>query len=434
MALVNVFLIGLGGFSDVGIRPSIIQSQRGDDVAFLRTAWTVQVVRGVVLALGACLLAWPVASFYGQPELLWLLAAASVTLLVAGFNSTSLARLSRHLSIGRLAAVDLTSQICSIVAMIAWATVQPSVWALLVGAVVGSSVRMALSHYLADRLDGFGWDRGAFWELLHFGKWIFLSTILAFLVGQSDRLIFGKLIPLGMLGVYSIAVMFSQLPAQLFNRLAMGAVFPALSRRAEAGGELESAYSRMKLPLLLAGGLVVACLIASGPHLIETLYDERYHDAGWIIRVLAMGVWFQVLQVPSGSALMALGIPRWLAWANGCKLAGMIAVVPAGFWLHGMQGAVVGLASCEILRYVVFVIGAHRQNLPTAAGDLGASALVALLAAAGGYVGFSMSDAGSASRLAASLGTVVVAWVPVAAVLLRAELGRVGATLRASSR
>jgi O-antigen/teichoic acid export membrane protein len=107
---------------------------------------------------------------------------------------------------------------------------------------------------------------------------------------------------------------------------------------------------------------VVACLIASGPHLIETLYDERYHDAGWIIRVLAMGVWFQVLQVPSGSALMALGIPRWLAWANGCKLAGMIAVVPAGFWLHGMQGAVVGLASCEILRYVVFVIGAHRQK------------------------------------------------------------------------
>lgn len=40
MALVGSFLIGLNMFSDMGLGPSIMQSKRGDDPAFLDTAWT----------------------------------------------------------------------------------------------------------------------------------------------------------------------------------------------------------------------------------------------------------------------------------------------------------------------------------------------------------------------------------------------------------
>src|SRR5204863_421086 len=51
MALVNTFMMGLQMFSDVGIGPSIIQNRRGDDPAFLNTAWTIQVMRGMALSL-----------------------------------------------------------------------------------------------------------------------------------------------------------------------------------------------------------------------------------------------------------------------------------------------------------------------------------------------------------------------------------------------
>jgi O-antigen/teichoic acid export membrane protein len=330
--------------------------------------------------------------------------------------------------------IELTVQVSSVAVMIAWAAVQRSVWALLAGAVVASLVRTGLSHTVAERPDRFGWDRTAFRELFHFGKWIFLSTVLAFLVGQSDRLIFGKLIPLAMLGVYSIAVLFAALPSQLFNQLAMMVVFPALSRRAEAAGEFVPAYSRVRTPLLLAGGLPVACLIASSFYLIETLYDERYHEAGWIIQVLAMGAWFQILQIPSGSALLALGSPKWLAYANAWKLAAIVAAVPAAFWLYGIQGAVIALAGSEIVRYVVCMAGAHRHGLPTLKVDIGISALVAVLAGAGWYVGAAMTTAGSVARLAGSLGTVVVLWLPISAIVARTELRRLRAALAASFR
>ena len=51
MTLVNTVLIGLGMFSDVGTNQSVIQNERGEDPAFLNTAWTIHIIRGFALGL-----------------------------------------------------------------------------------------------------------------------------------------------------------------------------------------------------------------------------------------------------------------------------------------------------------------------------------------------------------------------------------------------
>ena len=71
MALVNTFIQGLILFSDIGIKPSIIRSPRGDDPTFFNTAWTLQVIRGFGLWIGCCLIAWPVSQFYDNEQLVW---------------------------------------------------------------------------------------------------------------------------------------------------------------------------------------------------------------------------------------------------------------------------------------------------------------------------------------------------------------------------
>src|SRR5205823_683589 len=45
MMLVNVFIVGLHMFTDIGTGLSVIRSPRGDDPDFLNTAWTIQVLR-----------------------------------------------------------------------------------------------------------------------------------------------------------------------------------------------------------------------------------------------------------------------------------------------------------------------------------------------------------------------------------------------------
>jgi O-antigen/teichoic acid export membrane protein len=52
IAIAMMVTVILSMLSDIGLRQNIVQSRRGDDPAFLDTAWVVQVVRG-----GCCTLA-----------------------------------------------------------------------------------------------------------------------------------------------------------------------------------------------------------------------------------------------------------------------------------------------------------------------------------------------------------------------------------------
>ena len=110
MALVSVVLVGMVMFSDVGVSASISQSKRGDDPAFLDTAFTIHAFRGLMLWLVVCALAWPLARFYDAPELRSLLPVAGITLLIAGFNPTRMDTATRHLLLGRVTALDLAAQ------------------------------------------------------------------------------------------------------------------------------------------------------------------------------------------------------------------------------------------------------------------------------------------------------------------------------------
>jgi O-antigen/teichoic acid export membrane protein len=437
MAIVNAFLAGLAMFSDLGLAPSIVQSSRGDDPKFLDTAWSLQIVRGIGLWILACALAWPVAAFYEQSALLALLPAAGISVLISGFNSTSLLRLRRHLAVAKLTLVQLAGQVSAVAVMLGWALIHPTVWALVAGGVASSSVKLVLSHaVVAIRRDRLSWDRGAARDLFQFGKWIFASTILAFLVGQSDRLIFGKVAPLAMLGVYSIAQILANLPSGIAHRIANTVVFPAFSRKGESAGDFASAYHRSRRSLVALGGLAVAALAASGPPLIETLYDPRYVEAGWILQLLAIEAWIRILEVPTGSALLALGLPRWLAIGNALKLAGMLTLIPLGYWLYGFPGAIGGLVATEALRYAACAMGVRRQGLPAAANDLLATLLLVAAAGCGWYASLSVgaSGGGRIERLAAAVLVASLAWLPIAGFMMRREGPRLVSDLRSMLR
>ena len=115
MTLVTTLIVGITLLSDIGLAPSVIQSKRGDEPAFLNTAWTLQAMRGGGLFLIACALAWPAAAFYGDRTLLAVLPVLALSTLMTGFNGTSVLTLSRHMGVRRMFYFDFSSQIVALV-------------------------------------------------------------------------------------------------------------------------------------------------------------------------------------------------------------------------------------------------------------------------------------------------------------------------------
>ena len=216
MALISLVTVGLMLFSDVGIAPSIAQSKRGDDPDFLNTAWSIQVIRGICLWVIASALAVPFAAFYDAPELVTYLPIAALALLVTGFNPTRIETAHRHLMMGRLTLLDLTSQLIGLVAMVALAWWLQSVLALVIGGVVGPLAKLALTwSFLPGPANRFRWEYAAVKELVTFGKWIFLSTAFWFFASQGDRAVLGKYLSLESLGIYNIAFFLASFAMQL---------------------------------------------------------------------------------------------------------------------------------------------------------------------------------------------------------------------------
>lgn len=365
MALVSVCMTGLMMFSDIGIGPSIMRSQRGDDPNFLNTAWTLQVIRGFCLWLALCVLAWPVAWFYDQPLLLQLLPVAGLTLLVAGFNPTRVETANRHLQLGRVISLDLVSQIVGILATIglAWAT--QSVWGLALGGVVGSTIRLILMHiFLAGPANSFHLNRPDAHDLIHFGKWIFLSTIFGFMLSQGDKAILGKYVDLDILGIYNIGYFLASFPLLLGGAITARILIPTYREVFSAYNQRKAARIRLMRTGLTGGILCMQFGMAFvGVALVGFLYDPRYSAAGPIMVVISLIQIPLIIGLTYDQAALAAGDSRNYFYTIAARATAQTTFFIIGAELGGMAGALIGQGMASVMLHAVTIWLARKHKV-----------------------------------------------------------------------
>ena len=372
MSLVNVVVMGVSLFTDIGVGPGIVRSPRGDDPDFLNSAWTLQVIRGFSIWAVSAIIAYPMAQFYNTPDLVWLIPLVGLTALISGFDSTGWFTSYRHLAVKKLVIIELSSQVLSLSVMLVWAWLYPSIWALIAGTLCSSLLHMIWSYSLVPgQTNWFRWDKTAIHELVSFGKWIFISTAVMFLASQADRMILGKIFSLEMLGVYTIALTLSDIPRQMLSGLSGKVIFPTLSRlahlpRPEFRSQLLSSRNRMLM--LLALGL--AFMVAFGDIVILLLYDHRYDQAGWMFTLLAIGVWPNVLSQTIEPALFVIGKSIYAAAGNFFRFLFNIIGIPLGVHYFGILGAIAIVALNDVPFYLVITFGVWREGLSGIAQDM----------------------------------------------------------------
>ena len=365
MALVQVFLQGLNLFSNIGVIPNIVRSDRGDDRVFVNTAWTIQVIRGFGLWLFCLIIAFPIANFYDDSRLLWLVPIVGLSTVISGLNSTSLASLNRHMQVEKLAKFEIMVQVISLAVLIAWAWLNPTIWALVGGNLFSISLKATCSHYLYPKITNrFAWDSNAIEEIISFGKWIFIATAMMFLASQADRIILGKFFSFELLGVYVVAYTLADLTRQVCLRISVQVIFPVISKQTDLPRKLLRAKIIAKRQLLLIFlALVVLVLACFGDIAILQLYDSRYTQAAWMLPILSLGLWPLVLCLTINPSLLALGKSNYIALADFTKFLYMIFILPLGFIKMGVFGAIVAVAFNDVPYYLALNYALYREKL-----------------------------------------------------------------------
>jgi O-antigen/teichoic acid export membrane protein len=374
MAIATVVMIGLAMFSDLGLRQNIVQSRRGSDPTFLNTAWTIQILRGFVLwgfalilslaiALAAHFDLVPASSVYASPSLPYVIAALSFGAAISGLTSTKVSEASRNLALGRITQRDISAQIVGLACMLAWVSIDRSIWALVAGSLAASMFQAAFSHiWLPGTSNRLHWDGHAAVEIFHFGKWIFASSILGFLVNSSDRLLLGWMVDSSTLGLYAIAFFIFSAVEQVVSKVVGGVGFPAFSEVARSGGDLKTAYYRFHVVIASISFLSSGVLMVAGQALVETLYDFRYVQAGWMLQILAVALLMLPFRL-SSQCFLALGMSHVIPRIVIVRLISFLTIVPAGFQLFGLVGALWGIVVSQLPSLVVVGWYARRLGL-----------------------------------------------------------------------
>jgi O-antigen/teichoic acid export membrane protein len=364
MAIVTALMTGVQLLSDFGVAPSVIQNERGEEARFLDTAWSVQVVRGLVIALVVAMLAWPLGRFYGEPSLVGLVAVSGLTAAIQGFQSMSLVLLQRRLLLGKLISVELATQLGGLVVSLWLAWWLQSVWALLAGWLVGAALRTAVSHLLSESpRHRLRWDTDAAASMYRFGRWVFLTTPLAFLLNHGDRMLLGRFLPMEALGVYAIGVLLVQAVWDVSNQIGVRVLFPLYSEV----GRSDTPQFRRRVAYV-RGGLQLAflpplCLLAAaGDWVVELLYDDRYAAAGWITRIMAAST------IPGvvgriGPVFMARGETVVGLLGTLVPAIGTVVGIVVGGRIAGGDGMIVGIALGKVFHYPAQIWIARRYGL-----------------------------------------------------------------------
>lgn len=387
MLLINTLRTGVELLSDIGIGQSVVRSPNGEDQRFLDTAWTLQLLRGALLWAFTVAAAVPLGTIYGQPELVLIVLAVSPVFLFTGLQSPGLFLVQRQMRLRARAAYDLGTTVFQCALTIALAAVMPSVWALVWGLVISTFFSMVMSYLVGTRrLPKFAWDRAALGEILTFGKWIFLSTILYFAATSTDKVYFVAALPLALAGVYAIARTFSELFGQIAQRAGAMLIFPKLAAMRERRGEAAARLRKKRRMLLALMAIALGAAIAVSDRLILLLYDDRYALAAFMLPIMFAGMWFRVLGAFADSMLMGCGRAAPGAAANTAKFLVLVVGLPLAIANADVFTAFLVLIVAEVARWAMLAPILQGERLASVADDLALTLL-----AAGAAMGFKLA-------------------------------------------
>ena len=120
-----------------------------------------------------------------------------------------------------------------------------------------------------------------------------------------------------------------------------------------------------------------------GNRIVGLLYDQRYHDAGWMLQVLSVRLIIVAIVSHGESCLVALGHPKYSFAENLCRTLAIFVAIPVGWSVSGIEGVIWAVALSEVPPLMVIWFGLIRHRLFSVAAEFRSLLFVGLGALVG---------------------------------------------------
>lgn len=372
-------LLGYFGAFDLGIGRAA--AQRIAKLEHARTAraqsfWTALCLNSALGVLGG-LAIWPAAHYFFarqfqidaalQPEVLealpWLMLALPLA-TITGVLSGALQGVERFLQLNAINATgSILFQILPLIAAWLWTpdlgVLMPiAIGARLIGVVflffacmwhVAPGAAPSLSRHEAS-------------ELLKFGGWVTVSSLISPVMVMADRFIIGAV--LGAKAVTHYAV-----PFQLAERTTIipgalsSSLFPRFAKDTAQDGQ-QMAVTSVRLLLVIMTPIMVVAILLAHPFLALWISNQFADQSALVLQILLAGFWINGLARIPHARLQATGRPKVVAICHLVEILPYLALLFVGLQFGGVAGAAMAF-SLRVLADHLLLSGQANTLRPT---------------------------------------------------------------------
>jgi O-antigen/teichoic acid export membrane protein len=323
--------------TELSMGSALVQHDNPQRVHF-DSAWTLSLVRSVLVGIVIAALTIPITHFYGDPRLMPLLLVIGVTGIIGGGINPKLIMFTRSLVFRQEFILGVSQKLLGFIVAVFVAYVWRSYWALVASVAAGQLLTLILSYALLPYRPRFSFAAGR--ELLSFSIWLLFGQIVQTLNYRLDTLFIGYFLGNGPLGYYNFGDNLAVLPTREATAPIAQTLFPAFTQMRGDQARLRHAYMRAQM-LLAAVALPLGCGFALIAHpLVTAILGEKWQPAVIIIQVLASVFAIQTLATTLQPLAMAMGETRTLFWRDAVNLTLRIPLMIAGLVFDGLQGIV----------------------------------------------------------------------------------------------
>jgi PST family polysaccharide transporter len=350
-------------FREFGLSAAAVQSRTLSRVQRNGLFWA-NTALGLVLALAACVIAYPLSWFFGQPEVVHLAQAMSLIFVLNGATAQYRASLTRSLRFARIAGADIAAQAIGLAAGVAAALAGWGYWSLAVMQLSLSGSSLLLLGLAAGWLPGRprrGAGLGGFWR---YGRGLVAAQLVTYAGANADKFALGYLLGPAPLGLYDRAYRLVNMPlAQMRGPLTTVAL-PVLSRLQDEQERYVAALLRGQAVLGYTIIPTMAVLAGASTPVVAVVMGDRWLESGPILGALAVAGALQLLAYVGYWVYLSRALTTQLFHFTMVSVALRIACIIVGsFW--GAFGIAVGVAVASGLQVPVSIAWLSRVgNVP----------------------------------------------------------------------
>lgn len=320
------------------------------------TVWTLNALRGLILALLFAASAYPLGLIYNEPQLVGVVLALSFSLFMGGLTNPRRVMLQRQLVFHQEFVLNVSQKLVGFLVTVVVAITFRSHWALVMGTLAYQLTNIIVSYTVLPYRPRVRFTHTK--ELFSFSAWLTLGQIVNTLNWRIEYLIIGRFLGTASLGFYTVGSTLSSMPTRETTAPLNQAIYPGLAKVKDNPERLRTAYQRSQAlisAIALPAGIGMAILAEP---MIRLVFGEKWLPIIFIIQALASVYALQTLGSLVQPLGMALGNTRALFMRDAQMLVVRLPIIIIGLIFWGLPGAVyarvlTGIMSAAVNMFLV---------------------------------------------------------------------------------